>query len=182
MATRTSARPLLAVVFGLLAACASVEKGGRPLAGAAGNPSGRPAAVLKELVPERPGLVVTPKAELQGKGWNCGAAYLYGDFDGDGRRDLAISALLPENARVGLSPEQAYAGYVLIATKEPSGAWKRLQFDRLQGVFQGLAWDDARKVLTATACQSDTPALEYRWDGRRKAFVGRFVGGSGAEE
>jgi len=136
------------------------------------RPNLDPEQILRQLVPEVPDIkMVTPEdMEPNPQGKYRRHAFIQGDFNKDGREDVAICAT-DEWIKKGISLTRN--SYVLIASREKK-QWVRVFLQRIDRLaFPFLIWDSERNRLLVGANRSDYEPGDIVWDLKEKKY--KFV-------
>lgn len=127
-----------------------------------------PNRILQDSVPEIPGLVVPPAKDLEPNphGKYRRYTFIQGDFNKDGRDDVAICAVdNPDWTK------RSADSYVLIVSKTKDRAWIRVFFEKIPGVRHPfLIWDDRNKALLVGANYSDYNPGDILWDPKANRY------------
>ena len=135
---------------------------------AAADPHVDPRRMLRQLVPELPDIQMPLPEDLEPnpEGKYRRHAVIQGDFNKDGRQDIAICAVDPVNSKARLRDS-----YVLIASKTNNDTWDRVFFERIPGVVHPfLIWDAENMALLVGANYSDYNPGDIIWDSKTKEF------------
>jgi hypothetical protein len=127
-----------------------------------------PNRILQESIPEIPGLAVPPENDLEPnpRGKYRRYTFVQGDFNTDGRDDIAICAVdNPDWTK------RSADSYVLIVSKSKDRAWIRVFFEKIPGVRHPfLIWDERNKALLLDANYSDYNPGDILWDAKTNRY------------
>jgi hypothetical protein len=127
-----------------------------------------PNRILQESVPEIPGLAVPPESDLEPnpRGKYRRYTFIQGDFNKDGRDDIAICAVDNRDWT-----KRSADSYVLIVSKTKDRAWIRVFFEKISGVRHPfLIWDEGNKALLVGANYSDYNPGDVLWDAKARRY------------
>jgi hypothetical protein len=129
-----------------------------------------PERLLKQLAPEIKEIKITTPEELEPNPKRAYRrhAFIREDFNGDGTEDIAICGT---DAWVKQGRSSQRNGYVLVASKNPSGSWTRVFFHKFTGLASPfLIWDQSRMALLVGGNDTDFNPGDIVWDRLKKGY------------
>lgn len=121
---------------------------------------------IQILVPEMPDIRMVTPEELSNEGYTVQSKeqpYLFGDFNSDGQRDIAMCLIRETKSEHG-------TGYLLIATESEAG-WIRHYFGAIGFSLPYVGWDPKDGVLyVSSPIPNDGPWDEVRWNSEAKTY------------
>ena len=129
-----------------------------------------PQELLTQLVPDIPDIevVISEDLEPNPQGKYHRHAFIRGDFNRDGREDIAIAGT---DAWLKQGTSRKRNGYVLIASRTKDESWSRVFFHKFPGTANPfLISDEERMALLVGANFSDFDLGDIVWDRVRKEF------------